>query len=1316
MISGEKVLVLGRNKLRSNLAQLADQTKDFRLMLIGGPKGTGKTFSCHLIEHVARTRGIATALTDIGSGLGLEAACEHIANQMGFDVEAMRTSVLADQPTPDRIGRKFAHWLLRQTAERPGDRWWLIFDGLDEADGPSPELRDHLVYWLARALAPDTTPEPMVANQAPPPNAQAARRPQVALILLGATTAPFSALIPHSLFEQLEFLRRDAIRAFLDAYAKDAESSLPPAEIERLLDEVIGSRPEPFVPPNIQEILQTLTGVVAQLDAQREEAFTLPRAEDFSPRMEGLSTVGIQDKASLETRHPKRLEVAPSSAPALDPLDPYRAAASVLIACEPFTLRSAVTNEANRAALDLLPELVPSPYLAEQRRFPWCLPVAARKRTLGRLQSAIALRQTLAANPDRPPLLLQRMLDDAINGRKFEVEELRGEELVALATVADWLANTEIGPQLPRPDTLRQEADRQRDLATLRRLASDFFTGRQREMGVLQRHIQSREPRLLFVTGVGGTGKSALLSHALLVRQEQATPGTAPPWLRLDLDSSRILPDKPSTLLLEASEQLKRRHPDLITILQDLDKQVLRAATEFDAAHSETSTGPGSRLWEIEGSFIGVLRYALGPDYALPSAVFVLWIDTFEEAQFLGSQVALNLISFLFRLASLEPRLRVIVAGRARLQTIVGATGLLGKRIPRRAIHDLTLRGLPRAAAEELLRKLLHPAEGATRFSNKVIVKAARSLRGNPLALRLGADLLQKKGEAIMDDLGRLGAEAMQRWLYSRILEHFHDAPDAPELNQLAFPGLIVRRLTPEVIERVLAGPCGLGRLREGRAKELFGLLAKEITLLEEDPEDGSLRHRPDVRQLMLQGAEVVEEQVARAIDQGAVEYWQGREPVTAIARAEELYHRLRLGQPTDTLDGRWLPAAEPLLRSALMELPAGSPARLWLADRLRAVLEEDELGGVTQQEWEGQAAMEAERALAAGNPAAALKALRSRRRRIPGSRLDGLEARTYLFLQQPRKALDTIRRGITRSRKAAPQAAIDLLLLEAFIHERQADYDQARKTIGRASILARTVKDPATSLTVGVRGLRLDRQEGGKSLPESPLALHTLAAKLGPNFLASRPALLREVAAEMGKDLPDILQLATDHFLEDLLQPLSNQEIIDFLGRALASVADMTEALQFSQKAELIHMAHSRLSELLATKSQGTYDAALPARIAVQKLFQASVDEILNKDYGAPRKLETPVAREENFFQARPDFRQQLEAAIAGVPTEVLEKAIRLVLRTDYDRLAAGKEGPEIAHEIVERATKLGQVGQLIKFLAQVVPAFVHIASQFTK
>jgi hypothetical protein len=182
-------------------------------------------------------------------------------------------------------------------------------------------------------------------------------------------------------------------------------------------------------------------------------------------------------------------------------------------------------------------------------------------------------------------------------------------------------------------------------------------------------------------------------------------------------------------------------------------------------------------------------------------------------------------------------------------------------------------------------------------------------------------------------------ADEARGWVYRRILDHIVD----PDVRQLAQLGLVVRRLTPDVILSILAGPAGVDVPDHERAQTLFERWSQEDQLLER-LWDGSLAHRQDVRYAILPLLQRENPGQVRAVHSRAVAYYKARDDVPS--RAEELYHRLCLGNSPRLLSQRWQDAVAPYLESALDELPIDS--RVFLASRLdidlSAVLDEASL------------------------------------------------------------------------------------------------------------------------------------------------------------------------------------------------------------------------------------------------------------------------------------------------------------------------------------------------------------------------------------
>ena len=179
--------------------------------------------------------------------------------------------------------------------------------------------------------------------------------------------------------------------------------------------------------------------------------------------------------------------------------------------------------------------------------------------------------------------------------------------------------------------------------------------------------------------------------------------------------------------------------------------------------------------------------------------------------------------------------------------------------------------------------------------------------------MSLAASLLEKEpaGPAGISDLGtrtlfflKVKENIIQGQLYQRILGHIHNE----QVRRLAHPGLVLRRITPEIILKVLAQPCSVTVRTITEAEQLFGELLREVSLVTPN-DDGSLRHRSDVRRVMLDLLRQDEPLMVREIHRQAVNYYRLQDG--PLARAEEIYHRLSLGQQQRTIDERWMSGVE---------------------------------------------------------------------------------------------------------------------------------------------------------------------------------------------------------------------------------------------------------------------------------------------------------------------------------------------------------------------------------------------------------------------
>ena len=1014
-----------------------------------------------------------------------------------------------------------------------------------------------------------------------------------------------------------------------------------------------------------------------------------------------------------------------------DPVQRFRHAAAVLVAFDPEELQPAGQGPVpDRAAAvaSLQIDLIRNPYDedGDVDDSLWSLDTGPRNQALRELQTAQAMRQAQAVNLDLlPPLSLQQVLNRAIEmSPPFDTEQMDVAELTALATVSGWLQDTEPGVALPSPVDLLLLIERRRDRALLSRLASDTFTGREEERALIQAHLNSEEPRVLFVSGVGGMGKSALISRALLDWEGQDSgpdkpaPAAGRIWVRVDMDHSLIAPERPRSVLDQAAQQMIRSHPELQSLLQRFSQEGQQLRRSVDQARLEAVSGESDD--EAADRFVEILDSTLSQ----PDSRVVLWLDTFEEAQFLGAAVAERLLKLAVRLARKQPRLRLLVSGRVPPPAVEqlrrnqkagaaasGSQALQVLTLPEPPLQALLLRALPESSATVLLEQLLKRqarAHGATPPSGELVGTAARILGGNPLTLRLAAPVLHAQGKAGLKNLAKLREEVRQKQLVSRIVTHLHDK----DLDKLLLPGLEVRIITPEVVRHILAKPCKLGRLSEGQAWTLFDKLRREITLVKPEREGApggreALRYRQDIRLIMVGGQQGKLTAKARQIHENAVAWWQQQKG--PLARAEELYHRLRLGQRAAKLEPRWDAEAGRLLRSTLDELPAKSPQYVWLANKLKVGLATARTAQLGQAAWEQQTATEVQRLLRASYPEEALTLLSKRSKRLPGSPLYALESRAHLFAGQERQAAAAAKKGTAACRKDFKPVAVDLALLAAFIHERLGQFPTAGKMAEQAVKLAHATADGVLILSALLRARRLERvaweRKGSKGrLPSPSPSLEAAAFAVGDHKLRKNPSVLRELAAELGASHPNFLTLAADVLLEDLLKAQSKDHLVNWLdGLGMLSAEERSIFLAAGRQHEITSLARSRIDERLHL----TFTSSLvPFYEALRDLFREDVNGALHKQYqirkpeptAAANRTAAPQAGLQTFVSK---WREPLVGVLSRLQTKSRGTITRFVLESDDARLSRGRvQGMTVAADMFDHAVKLQRLPDLLHSL----------------
>jgi hypothetical protein len=730
----------------------------------------------------------------------------------------------------------------------------------------------------------------------------------------------------------------------------------------------------------------------------------------------------------------KRMTPPPGMVEVNEALRSYRDAAAVLHVFDPRSLRPIDGEFGKTDALSLLfgiSEAAPGWRSAGYRS----LKLAVRRAALKDLVHDENVAQALLANPKREPTAVQRMFERWAAGTAFELDQLNYAELEALLALHDW--------ELPGlPEYARVDAARRKrsTIALFEHLITPNFVGRQSELGELRRHV-GIEPNTilnklmrklssapvppLLLCGPGGVGKTALLGKFL----SEYTGRDARAWFPfsfLAFDSQTLDITEPFTILIAAAAQLQSQMVrDATTSAQqqrisqiDDDFDRFRAAvTEYRNQRGtigqrarNRSTGRSSRLEErekvergLQRSF-GELLQTLSKEAAFRQksgqVPIALLLDTFEEVQYSSIERLSGFAKLIENVQATFPGLRVIISGR-------GSPEQLLRIWPNAQVMQLKELGVEESVA--LLARLgIKDAD--------VAHTVAQQVGGSPLSLRLAARVLdeEKATRSGIENLETrrfwlfsLAPELIRGQLYRRILAHIHD----DGVRALAHPGMVVRRVTADIIEKVLAPACKIPNVDASRANYLFEELRKEHALVSVEADD-SLSYREDVRTPMLRLLAHEHPRQVTAIHRAAVEYYSGFDDL--VSRAEEIYHGLMLDLPAfgrTWLSQRWLTGVETILGPALEEFPAR--ARLLLASHMSIELPKQAYDEADLEEWESIFGRKAIELLRYGQPKEVRELLGQRMDRTADSPLYAIEVRALIATGEHSRARALLQRAL---------------------------------------------------------------------------------------------------------------------------------------------------------------------------------------------------------------------------------------------------------------------------------------------------------------
>lgn len=803
----------------------------------------------------------------------------------------------------------------------------------------------------------------------------------------------------------------------------------------------------------------------------------------------------------------------------------YREAASVLDTFDPETIQPSGAPPAEDGYSDAREDAV---RIAGGPRQRWRLSDDLRAEALDRMGDRARMLTALDANPNRVETPTQLMFEALLQENLPALDTLSGDELRAVLVVGRWLKGILPVDTMPDSDQVAAAFARADLLAPSRHLLADGFVGRTHQLEKLKGFLWDEGPsRPLMLYGIGGVGKSTLL--AKLTMDESVAHGDRLLLVPIDVDRPSLRPHRPHSFLVEAVSQVVRQRPDMAA----RGESVTQHLRELGAQYAVDATGhdfESARYAEKDvewrsGEMIDVFLHFLSELLFEPGRRALITVDTFEEAQVLGPEVTAHLVHLFALLSRNHSGVRVVFSGRVRGDEAGRPPGQnwMGEQLLPGA-PSIPLRGLDKRNAVRLLAGLL--GDDGPVPPRKQLEEVIAAVGRNPMCVKLAGRIIRLKGvETLIGDetrgelLKHLRDAKIQAFLFGRILDHFQ----TERIKPLAYPGLIVRRVTPEIIREVLAGPCGIDLEGDSEVEALYQDLARERTMVEYDGV-GGLRYRPELRRELLGDVlKKVSRDIAVAIDRAAIRFYEQDD--SREGRAEEIYHRLRLGEDFNIIEARWLPGLRDLLRSSLVELP--DAGRIWLSQKLNVTTDDATRRAADQDDWERMAALRAGRFLKSGDTASALASLRERIERLPNSPLFQLESEALRMAGDLAGARAVCERALP---KMSGDRRVELLLQIAALHESQGEVAEALPLVDEAAALADGRHEPILAFRALITHVRVLRKLGladeGEEVRRQALKL--LARDL-MKHLRRYPRLLEEAAAELGKDYPKLLRAAVE-------------------------------------------------------------------------------------------------------------------------------------------------------------------------------------------
>jgi hypothetical protein len=431
----------------------------------------------------------------------------------------------------------------------------------------------------------------------------------------------------------------------------------------------------------------------------------------------------------------------------------------------------------------------------------------------------------------------------------------------------------------------------------------------------------------MLIQGVGGIGKSTLISKVILDNNDKGS-GRQLPFIYIDFDLPGFSFSEPLSILLEGIRQLSLQFPGQREIFQRISEQISNVVGSEDETGSGRHISSSNSQRGIVYSLIGELidKYTLELS-GIKFPVLVVF-DSFEEIQYRATREEMdNFFTFIREISERVPRIRPIFVGRAEISETMDDF----------EFQNVILKEFDQESAEVILKKFKVSEVSVRR-------KIYDTFGGNPLVLRLAAALVQKDADAINDNQQAQGAK--QEYLVNRILEHVHD----PDVRKIAVPGMLLRRITPDIIRRVLAKPCGLGQISSKKAQTIFEALSAEVALIVVSTGSDAIVFRQDLRLACESIIRNKHPEETKMIYDSAIDYYRERFKEGIEYQVEYYFILLKTGRNLDSLTREIFLSLRSQLESSITEFPEAS--QLHIKSLQGAKIQERVIKVSNDQEW----------------------------------------------------------------------------------------------------------------------------------------------------------------------------------------------------------------------------------------------------------------------------------------------------------------------------------------------------------------------------